>query len=395
VADVAVNALHAASSEEAVSDDRVSRYTAPVLALVPSQGLGGGIETYVDGVLSSCRGLGLDVAVIALRSPAAPTGSLLGRLSFVLAASRRVLSRRQERPKIVLVFHPLLGPIAVLLDLLRRRSRPRPVIFFYGAEIWSLAAWKRRVIRRAGLQIVTISTFSAGALTGIGLDIAHVLPPRIDKQRFRVLGAACRERGLVDIPSPVVLSVFRLSDVEAKGGLVLVEAAERIVARHPGLRLVIAGSGTAPDALKTLADSRPWLEVCESPSLESLADLYRRATLFALATRTKAMQRAASGEGFGIVLAEAQLTGAPVIVPATGGSADAYVEGYTGYRVNDESAASLANAMEKLLGEPETLLSMSRNAASWSRKTFSPNSSSADLLSVLGLDRPPEVVRGE
>ena len=72
------------------------------------------------------------------------------------------------------------------------------------------------------------------------------------------------------------------------------------------------------------------------------------ADLFILATRTRRGRRAC-GEGFGLVLLEAQAAGTPVVGPAYGGSRDAYMESVTGVAPVGESAEALAVVLGDLL----------------------------------------------
>ena len=114
------------------------------------------------------------------------------------------------------------------------------------------------------------------------------------------------------------------------------------------------------------------MEVVESPTDEELVQLYRRATIFALATRTRIEKRVAYGEGFGIVLAEAQLVGVPVIAPTAGGSSDAFVDGLTGRRPTDESPGALAMIIEEMIADHEHLAVLSANAKRWAAATCAP-----------------------
>ena len=54
-------------------------------------------------------------------------------------------------------------------------------------------------------------------------------------------------------------------------------------------------------------------------------------------------------EGFGIVFAEAALTGLPVIAGRSGGAPEAVVEGETGMVVDGDSAQQVAAALAALL----------------------------------------------
>jgi glycosyltransferase involved in cell wall biosynthesis len=134
-----------------------------------------------------------------------------------------------------------------------------------------------------------------------------------------------------------------------------------------------------------LADSLP---------LEELSGLYREASLFVLATRTRPWDCSApSGEGLGLVLAEAQLAGLPVIAPASGGSSSAYLDGETGLRPIDESAQSLARCMLKVLSDPLRYVQLSRRALEWAPRKFDPGRLREWLAQILELGEDPTVHR--
>ena len=102
-----------------------------------------------------------------------------------------------------------------------------------------------------------------------------------------------------------------------------------------------------------------------------LARQFAAADLFVLATRTR-IGRQACGEGFGLVLIEAQVAGTPVIVPAYGGSSDAYVEGVTGLAPANESPEALTTLLREALDDRAHLAAMGKDAAEWARRAFAP-----------------------
>ena len=342
-----------------------------LLALVPSQRRGGGIEAYVDAVVDACRRRGHRVEVLALSTPECVQPSVWTKLRYAGKALYAAVAGPQDFDAVV-AFHPAFIPVAALIDIARRNGGEAPMVLFHGNDIWSLPRWQRWALRRRRLPVLTVSSFSAGALVGAGLGVARLIPPALSADRFELLRSVARCRPAVDVSTPAVLSVFRLEDAPGKGGEVLVEAAGRLRGRWPGLSLVLAGRGPIPEALRAMGSSRPWLQVVESPTDAELAELYRRACLFVLATRTRAGRRCAYGEGFGIVLAEAQLAGVPVVGPASGGSGDAFVDRYTGRRVSDESPGALAAVMAEMLESATVLASYGAHAADWAKLTFDP-----------------------
>ena len=114
-----------------------------------------------------------------------------------------------------------------------------------------------------------------------------------------------------------------------------------------------------------------WCVLRPGRSDDDLARDLATADLFALAMQTRSGRRAV-GEGFGLVLLEAQAAGTPVIAPAYGGSREAYVEGVTGVAPADESAEALTRTLHKLLKDPARLAWMAGHAAQWTRQAFAP-----------------------
>jgi glycosyltransferase involved in cell wall biosynthesis len=111
---------------------------------------------------------------------------------------------------------------------------------------------------------------------------------------------------------------------------------------------------------------------------DDLARELAAADLFVLATNTR-RGRSAVGEGFGLVLLEAQAAGTPVIAPAYGGSREAYIEGVTGVGPADESAEALTRTLDDLLKDPARLAWMGRNATQWTRMSFASERNYAQL----------------
>lgn len=343
------------------------------LVLLPSQGLGGGIEALADMVLDALHTLGVEVELLAMLSADRPLPSRWVKVRFSVLALWHAWVRRKDLDHVV-VTHPSLSVIAVLIHFMRGAERPRPTIIFHDvADIGRTPRWLLALIRRLAMPIVTVSAFSAGALAAAGAGRARVLTPALNAERYATFAGVQRMRTEEDLQAPEVLTVCRLDQSDSKGVPVLAEAVDRLRSTHPAITLVVAGRGPAPRELVALADARSWFRIVESPSALELAECYRAASVFVLATRTQSSDRTfATGEGFGLVLAEAQLAGLPVVAPASGGSADAIVAGITGVRPADESPAALVEALMCLLDEPIAYARMSESAGTWAAHAFSP-----------------------
>jgi phosphatidyl-myo-inositol dimannoside synthase len=340
------------------------------IALIPSSGLGGGIEAYTSAVLDVLIKEGATVDVWAgSRLGGQKRSRRLWQLEFaisVLWRSVRWLRFGDRREVTIVAFHPGLLPIAVLVRMVIGTRCRRVVAVFYGVDILRSGIIRRKLWRLSRAECITISDFSAGALGVAGR--VKVLPPALTPERYRLFSASFTQKKEHD--DFRIVSVFRLNDVVKKGGLELASAVEAM--RETGRNVTLAIAGTPADELHPdLMERGAWMTVVQGPSDQDLASLYAEADLFVLATRVRA-GKGASGEGFGIVLVEAALAGLPVVAPAAGGSHAAFLDGITGLRPRDEGEASLRAVLEWCFSHRERLRDLGRNGREWALEAFHP-----------------------
>jgi phosphatidyl-myo-inositol dimannoside synthase len=284
----------------------------------------------------------------------------------------------------------MLLPVAALLA---RNSVTRGVsVVCHGSEMWD-SRWRprrnleRHLMRGAGVRMVTVSNFTAGVLMRDCL--ATVLPPALSREWFETLTAAGSNKPSHG-PVTRLATAFRLAQWRTKGFRQLVEAVAAL--GRPDIRLTICGSGKPPPDLLRIVSEYSWCVLRPGLSDDDLARELAAADLFVLATQTRSGHGAA-GEGFGLVLLEAQVAGTPVIAPAYGGSREAYVEGITGVAPADGSAEALARTLHGMLKDPAQLARMGRHAAQWSRQAFGPEQYAQlavrRLLLFMGMFSPP------
>ena len=182
------------------------------------------------------------------------------------------------------------------------------------------------------------------------------VPPGVDTARFVPLApierASARARLGLPASGPLVLSVSRL--VPRKGMDALIRAAASLAApgRHPDLHVVIAGQGRDRHRLELLIrrSGAPVRLLGRVPNAD-LPDLFACADVFALLCRSR--WGGLEQEGFGIVLLEAAAAGVPSVAGDSGGSAEAVVDGETGFIVPDPSNVdAVAGAIERLICDP-------------------------------------------
>jgi phosphatidyl-myo-inositol dimannoside synthase len=280
----------------------------------------------------------------------------------------------------VIVAHRALLPVASLL------ARTRPVngisVICHGIDVWGSRAslrwqWESRLMRRPGVRIVAVSAFTAGSL--FPGNLATLLPPGLSRDWFGELVSAA-------VAPPVhrqgfeIMTAFRLTSWRDKGLPQLVAAIAAL--GRPGVRLTVCGSGNPPADLLAHLAGLPWCMLRPGLDDRDLAAQFAAADLFVLASRTRP-GRHRCGEGFGLVLLEAQVAGTAVIGPAHGGSPDAYLDGVTGMTPRDESVAALTEVLDGLMSQPALLADMGDQGARWARMRFAPDRYAALAVSRL------------
>jgi phosphatidyl-myo-inositol dimannoside synthase len=347
------------------------------LLLSPSCGLGGGIERYVETLEWAFAAQGVEYARVDLNH-----GDRLSRglaHARMLAQCRNVL-RVNQRPTRLVVAHRALLPVASLL--MREQSARGISVICHGTDVWGdrprlrqgIEGW---LMQRLKVRVVAVSSFTAGALSG---DCAAIiLPPGLSRDWFYTLVDSSMRTHLQEKVVSIV-TAFRLGDWQGKGLPQLLQAVEMLA--RTDVSLTICGSGEASPELRSLVNHYPFCSLMPGLSDRELAQKLAQADLFVLATRTRP-GRNPSGEGFGLVLLEAQVAGTPVVAPASGGSHDAYLDQVTGVAPAEETAESLYKTLDDLLRDRHRLVQMGQKAAEWARESFSPDRYAARVIAKL------------
>jgi phosphatidyl-myo-inositol dimannoside synthase len=249
-------------------------------------------------------------------------------------------------------------------------------IIIHGNDVLTLrrkvrrSTLKRRIMRRvlaAAAVYVANSHWTAAEcralLHELGLEEAEdgvqVVPLGTDPLHWRpdaVAAEAFRRRR--QLPAGRwLLTVARL--VPYKGIDTAVRVLATLVPSHPDLYYAVIGRGPQQYALRVLADElgvghRVHLltDVAddELPGALSLADVY-----VGLSRQTPV-----DIEGFGLSFLEASATGRPVVAGASGGIPDAVVDGETGLLVDPVDVGEAAEAVRRLLADPDLARRMGR-----------------------------------
>lgn len=321
----------------------------------------GGIQTYVGRLAEHIHGLCEHLVVIAPDRPGAKAADsalpfAVERIRFhsswlalpLCIRLRPILADHRATHVLYAQWFPAFAPVAkgtIRATLVHGRELLRHPLGSLGLGL------APRTLRRMDL-VIPNSRATAALLPGC-IDPSRILVvhPGVDLDKFRppAPGAhdALRARLDVDSRAPVVTTLARL--VERKGVDTLLGAMSILAKRHPGIRLLVGGNGPDRKRLEALSrdanlDGR--VRFCgkipdgDLPAFLSLG-------VFALLSR----QTALDVEGFGMVLAEAQACGAPVVAARSGGMPEAVGDG-CGTIVAPDAPEDAAEALSRYLSDP-------------------------------------------
>lgn len=328
-----------------------SRKGKSVLLLSPSRGFGGGIERVGDALMEACPGAVARVDLYKAGRERRAAGDLLAKLRFT---ARTVRVAAVERPKQIACLHIGLLPAAHLAAIMTRA----PVILVaHGTEVWApMARFQRRLVRRCS-RLIAFSDFTAEWLTrraGVARAHATIVPlgiaPRLAQEAAGYVAGPSQEG--------IVVTVGRIMrDHRYKGHHSIAAAWPRVLEERPDARWVIIGDGDDVGALKERCHR---LKIDHAVTFRprvsdvDLAATYRTATALVLPSKADVHARPPTGEGFGLVYAEAAAFGVPSVAAEMSGGAAEIVENLkTGLTVNPDDSRELANAILVLLNDDD------------------------------------------
>lgn len=181
-------------------------------------------------------------------------------------------------------------------------------------------------------------------------------PPGVDHTIFRPGNKAEARRWLGLEGGPLVLFVGR---IQAHKGI---DVAVQAVAGIAGAHLVIVGGPSGPDGAEELADLhrlaatlgvRDRVHFLAPQPHDQLADFYRAADVLVMPSRS---------ETFGLVAAEAQACGLPVVAARVGGLPYVVADGASGILVEGHSPDAYTKALRLVLEDPDYAATLAAGA---------------------------------
>ncbi|MHB1330015.1 MAG: glycosyltransferase [Gemmatimonadales bacterium] len=198
---------------------------------------------------------------------------------------------------------------------------------------------QRDSLSRSGTTFLAVSAYIREQLLARGFppERVHVHYTGIDTEQFLPAAAvAARE--------PHILFVARL--VAKKGIHHLIQATKALQQEFPTLTVSVVGDGPEREALSIASKSLPSLRVLGYRSPQEIRELLARAKVFCVPSVTGPD---GDSEGFGMVFAEAQAMGVPVVSYRSGGIPEAVEHGATGLLAPERDTHTLIRHLRTLL----------------------------------------------
>ena len=262
----------------------------------------------------------------------------------------------RERPRVVQLAMADDGYLGLLLQ--RWFGLPF-VVYAYGNEILEAerSLWEkpRAALWRAD-AVIAVSRYTGEMLERLGVesDRIAIVHPGCDADHFRPRAPdrALWDRLLGGRPAGrVILTVGTL--VARKGQDSVIRALPALRERVGDVTYVIVGLGPYQPELERLASAlgvREHVVFAGRVPDRSLPEYYSRCDVFVMPSRDQ--HDTSDVEGFGMVYLEANACGRPVVGGASGGIADAVVDGVTGFLVEPHDGVGLVDVLARLLSDP-------------------------------------------
>lgn len=396
----------------------LSLHTSPLD--LPGAGDAGGMNVYIDELAASLAGRGIDVTVFTRRVDSAsrslvetPAGYVVSHVDagpatrlpvsslmewvgdFAAKVTEAITDGWPARPTDVVHSHYWLSGWAGMIvkqatglplansfhtlgrvkDATRRPGQPPEPLLRIAAE--------SEVIARSDCVIASTEYESFELIDHYGADPSRlcVNPPGIDLDLFAP-GDAMRARrrlGVDDVPT--VLFVGRIQAL--KGLDVAIEALGTLRERLPEARMLVVGgpSGSSGHIERRMIEDRvgrlgmegsvTWWGV--QPH-RRLPDFYRAADVLVVPSRS---------ESFGLVAAEAQASGLPVVAANVGGLRYVVEDGVSGVLVDGWDPADYSKALLRILESPTSREHLAAGALR-SRRRYGWEKATDRLLQLYG-----------
>jgi colanic acid/amylovoran biosynthesis glycosyltransferase len=284
-------------------------------------------------------------------------GGLFGQvheLTFKILGSAPAMVKRL-RPLRPILLHAHYGPNGLRAMPLANVLKVPLIITFHGGDVTIINLRHQKTylgfrhymankgkLKTSGATFIAVSKFVRQKLLEQGFPTERILVQYtgVDTEKFKP--ASTEDR-------PMILFVGRF--VEIKGAEFLIRAASEVQRQFPDVELVLIGDGPLRRELETLAKrSLRRFRFLGVLTAQEVSGWMNRASLLCMPSITT---RSGEAEGFGMVCAEAQAVGKPVVAFKCGGIQEIISHENTGFLAAERDWQSLAGYLALLLQNAE------------------------------------------
>lgn len=209
----------------------------------------------------------------------------------------------------------------------------------------------RKTLRSVGKIIAVSESVRRGLIASLNLppDQVMTIPNWVNPDEYRELPDSQRARARFDVQQPLVVGMVGQM-TPAKGQEEFIRAAALVASWRDDVVFLVAGEEEAGEGRFTESLRQLSCELAVSDRIHFLGRVEDLPSLFAVLTM---LALPAWQEAFSIVLIQAMAAGLPVIASDVGGPAEIVTHGVTGLLVPPRRVEALAQAINRLLGDPD------------------------------------------
>lgn len=348
--------------------------------------LAGGAEVHLTEIFTRFVERGDEVTLVASGFPGCGredeyrgirvyrTGS---RETFNFAAPRllRALDRRENFDLVVddinkvPVFTPLFldKPVLAVIPHLFGKAVYRETNAVLASYVYLMERPIPYVYKHAVFEVISESTARDLASRGIPGDRIRVVYCGMDHGQYSIDPAV----GKFD--TPTILYVGRIRRYKSVD--VVVRAMPGVIARIPGARLAVVGSGDHTPALRSLAER---LGIADSVVFTGFVTEEEKVDWM---RRSHVIVNPSPKEGWGLTNIEANACGTPAVASDADGLRDSVRDGETGLLFPYGDHVSLADKLTAILTDDALCERLSRNAVAWAQ-TFTWERAARETMDV-------------
>ncbi len=268
------------------------------------------------------------------------------------------------------LFTPLYlhKPILALIPHLFGKAVYRETNFVLASYVYLMEQPIPLVYRNALFEVISDSTARDVIRRGIRTERVKVVYCGMDHGTYTIDPAASK------FETPTILYVGRVKRYKSVD--VIIRALPEVIAKVPGARLAVVGSGDNLDELRRLAGERGVADRVVFTGYVSTAEKVD------WMRRSQVIVNPSPREGWGLTNIEANACGTPAVASDADGLRDSVRDGVTGMLFPYGDHRALADRLTRILTDDSLRNTLTANAIEWSR-TFTWENAARETMEIV------------